>query len=63
MQQMRNVRPSFNTRLGWMVGLPYTAFFYMLLGGKEPWTFRNKTEDWFQTDSAWKVGIFRIVNI
>uniref|UniRef100_A0A8R1Y352 Electron transfer flavoprotein-ubiquinone oxidoreductase n=1 Tax=Onchocerca volvulus TaxID=6282 RepID=A0A8R1Y352_ONCVO len=54
MQQMRNVRPSFNTRLGWMVGLPYTAFFYMLLGGKEPWTFRNKTEDWFQTDSAWK---------
>nr|CDP92458.1 Bm13945, isoform a [Brugia malayi] len=54
MQRMRNVRPSFSSRFGWIVGLPYTAFFYMLLRGNEPWTFKNKIEDWFQTDSAWK---------
>ncbi|KAK6100843.1 Electron transfer flavoprotein-ubiquinone oxidoreductase family protein [Brugia pahangi] len=54
MRRMRNVRPSFRSRFGWIVGLPYTAFFYMLLRGNEPWTFKNKTEDWFQTDSAWK---------
>lgn len=59
MQRMRNVRPSFSSRFGWIVGLPYTAFFYMLLRGNEPWTFKNKIEDWFQTDSAWKVSILQ----
>ncbi|VDK71423.1 unnamed protein product [Gongylonema pulchrum] len=34
--------------------MPYTAFFYMLLGGREPWTFRNTVDDWLQTDSAWR---------
>lgn len=61
MKQMRNVRLSFNNRFGWMIGLPYTAFFYMLLRGSEPWTFKNKTEDWLKTDSSWKVSVFRAV--
>lgn len=61
MRKMRNIRPSFSNPFGWLLGLPYTAFFYMLLRGKEPWTFKNKIEDWFHTDSAWKVGIFRTI--
>lgn len=38
---VRNVRPSFHTRLGLYGGLAYTGLFYILLRGKEPWTFRS----------------------
>lgn len=58
MEKMRNIRPSFNGRLGWVLGMPYTGLFYILLGGREPWTFNNKIEDWFRTDPAWKVSFF-----
>lgn len=54
LEKMRNVRPSFNGRLGWVVGMPYTGLFYILFGGREPWTFNNKIEDWFLTEPAWK---------
>lgn len=51
---MRNIRPAFNTRFGWLTGLPYAAIFYMLLGGREPWTLKYSVEDWFQTNPAWQ---------
>ena len=34
----RNVRPSFNTKLGIWGGLAYTGLFYIMARGKEPWT-------------------------
>jgi len=37
----RNVRPSFNTALGFYGGMAYTAMFYILLGGREPWTLKH----------------------
>lgn len=41
----RNVRPSFNTPLGFFGGMSYTGLFYVGLRGLEPWTFKhNKTD-------------------
>ena len=34
----RNVRPSFNTKLGLWGGVAYTGLFYIMGRGKEPWT-------------------------
>ncbi|WAQ99199.1 ETFD-like protein [Mya arenaria] len=42
---VRNVRPSFNTPLGLYGGVTYTAFFYILCRGKEPWTLKHKGAD------------------
>lgn len=41
MTSVRNVRPSFNTPLGLFGGIAYTALFYILARGKEPWTFSH----------------------
>ena len=38
---VRNVRPSFNTKLGLYGGVMYTGLFYVLLRGKEPWTLSH----------------------
>jgi len=38
----RNVRLSFDTAAGVYGGLLYTALFYILGRGKEPWTLRGK---------------------
>lgn len=39
MWSTRNIRPSFNTRLGWYGGILYTGGVWYLTRGKEPWTF------------------------
>lgn len=41
----RNFRPSFNTKLGYLGGLPYTGIFCVLFRGKEPWTFSHGGAD------------------
>ena len=38
---VRNIRPSFHTRLGLYGGLAYTGLFYVLGRGKEPWTLKH----------------------
>lgn len=38
---VRNVRPSFNTKLGLYGGVMYTGLFYVLGRGKEPWTLSH----------------------
>ncbi|VDL73295.1 unnamed protein product [Nippostrongylus brasiliensis] len=41
----RNIRPSFNTSLGWLGGLPYSGLFYVIGRGKEPWTLHHGKKD------------------
>lgn len=41
----RNVRPSFNTKLGLYGGVMYTGIFYIMGRGKEPWTISHKGAD------------------
>lgn len=41
LKSTRNVRPSFNTRLGWLGGLLYTGTFYVAGRGIEPWTLSH----------------------
>eukprot|EP01134_Creolimax_fragrantissima_P002855 CFRG2855T1 len=43
LKAVRNVRPSFNTRLGLYGGLAYTGIVHYLFRGKEPWTFKHHT--------------------
>lgn len=50
----RNVRPAFNTRLGWLGGLTYTGVFYLILRGKEPWTLKSAMPDNEKTELAKK---------
>lgn len=40
-EAVRNVRPSFHSSLGLYGGIMYTAMFYILGRGKEPWTFKH----------------------
>uniref|UniRef100_A0A1X7UG11 Electron transfer flavoprotein-ubiquinone oxidoreductase n=1 Tax=Amphimedon queenslandica TaxID=400682 RepID=A0A1X7UG11_AMPQE len=44
LKQVRNFRPSFNTRLGLYGGIAYTSLF-VLLRGKEPYTLRPRNPD------------------
>jgi len=44
LHSVRNVRPSFHTWLGLYGGLAYTGLFYILMRGKEPWTFKPKSQ-------------------
>jgi len=41
----RNVRPSFCTKAGLWGGMLYTGLFYVILGGKEPWTLKHHGTD------------------
>lgn len=45
LRSARNVRPSFNTRLGVYGGVMYTGLFYVFGRGKEPWTFAPDHKD------------------
>nr|CRZ22653.1 Bm8704 [Brugia malayi] len=47
-QRMRNVRPSFRSRFGWIVGLPYTAFFY--ISGSWPFYLQSKSINYPKPD-------------
>lgn len=41
----RNIRPSFNTSLGWLGGMAYTGLFYVFGRGLEPWTLQHGKTD------------------
>lgn len=45
LKSTRNIRPSFNTALGWMGGMAYSGLFYVLGRGKEPWTLHHGKPD------------------
>ncbi|EYB83514.1 hypothetical protein Y032_0334g2847 [Ancylostoma ceylanicum] len=45
MKATRNIRPSFNTSLGWIGGMLYSGLFYVLGRGKEPWTLHHGKPD------------------
>ena len=41
LHKTRNIRPSFNTRLGIYGGMLYTGTLWWMMQGHEPWTFRH----------------------
>ncbi|KAI0694134.1 hypothetical protein BC835DRAFT_1545230 [Cytidiella melzeri] len=43
LHEVRNLRPSFNTRLGLWGGIAYSGLDSLFLKGRTPWTFRNTT--------------------
>lgn len=45
LKEARNVRPSFNTKLGLLGGVAYTGAFYIALRGLEPWTLKHGGPD------------------
>lgn len=45
LKSTRNIRPSFNTKLGWMGGLGYSGLFYVFGRGLEPWTLHHGKRD------------------
>ena len=47
LKAVRNVRPSFNTKLGIYGGLAYTGLFYVMARGKEPWTLSHSGMSFF----------------
>ncbi|XP_076117636.1 electron transfer flavoprotein-ubiquinone oxidoreductase, mitochondrial-like [Mytilus galloprovincialis] len=49
---VRNVRPSFNTKLGLYGGVMYTGLFYVLGRGKEPWTLSHGGADYTKLKPA-----------
>lgn len=40
LRSVRNIRPSFHTKLGLYGGIAYSGF-SIIIGGKEPWTFKH----------------------
>jgi len=49
LNEVRNIRPSFNTLLGIYGGIAYSGIDTLLLKGRTPWTFRNSSRT---TDAA-----------
>ncbi|CAD5209781.1 unnamed protein product [Bursaphelenchus okinawaensis] len=45
LKKSRNIRPSFNTKLGWWGGMAYTGLFYVIGRGIEPWTLHHGKPD------------------
>lgn len=45
LKKSRNVRPSFNTKYGWLGGTAYTGLFFVLGRGIEPWTLHHGKPD------------------
>uniref|UniRef100_A0AAF5DCE5 Electron transfer flavoprotein-ubiquinone oxidoreductase n=1 Tax=Strongyloides stercoralis TaxID=6248 RepID=A0AAF5DCE5_STRER len=45
LKKSRNVRPSFNNKLGYYAGMAYTGLFYVLGRGLEPWTLQHGKPD------------------
>lgn len=50
--QVRNVRPSFNTKLGMLGGLAHSGLTTILTNGAEPWTLHYKHSDAEATQDA-----------
>jgi len=45
LHQVRNIRPSFNTRFGFYGGLVYTGAVWYVLRGHEPWTLQHHSSE------------------
>ncbi|VDK51378.1 unnamed protein product [Anisakis simplex] len=54
MKKTRNIRPSFNTRLGWIGGMAYTGTFFVVGRGVEPWTLSHGKPDHEKLEPAEK---------
>lgn len=52
LNEVRNIRPSFNTRLGIWGGVAYSGVDSLLLKGRVPWTFHNRISDAEHTQPA-----------
>ena len=52
LKEVRNLRPSFHNPLGLYGGVAYSGLDSLILKGRVPWTFRNKTEDYAHTKKA-----------
>lgn len=63
LKEVRNLRPSFNTRLGIWGGIAYSGIDSLLLKGRTPWTFRNKSIDAEHTKRARCVPILFSSNL
>uniref|UniRef100_A0A915E093 Electron transfer flavoprotein-ubiquinone oxidoreductase n=1 Tax=Ditylenchus dipsaci TaxID=166011 RepID=A0A915E093_9BILA len=45
LKAVRNIRPSFNTRAGYIGGMSYAGLFYVICRGIEPWTLHHGKMD------------------
>ena len=52
LKEVRNSRPSFNTRFGRWGGIAYNIFETLILKGKAPWTLHNTVSDAKHTKPA-----------
>lgn len=52
LREVRNIRPSFNTRLGIWGGIAYSGVDSLLLKGRVPWTFKHPGTDAAHTKKA-----------
>lgn len=43
--EVRNIRPSFHTKMGMYGGIVYSGIDSLLLKGRVPWTFKHKVPD------------------
>ncbi|KAH9817484.1 hypothetical protein DFH28DRAFT_153234 [Melampsora americana] len=55
LKEVRNLRPSFHTRLGLYGGILYSGLDSFLLKGKVPWTFHHPKEDYQATKTISEV--------
>ncbi|CAH7683863.1 electron-transferring-flavo protein dehydrogenase [Phakopsora pachyrhizi] len=52
LKQIRNLRPSFNTRFGLYGGILYSGLDSLILRGRVPWTFKHHKQDFEATKSV-----------
>lgn len=52
LKEVRNLRPSFHTKLGNLGGIIYSGIDSILLKGRVPWTFHHPKEDYASTKPA-----------
>lgn len=52
LKEVRNLRPSFHTKLGNLGGIMYSGIDSLVLKGRVPWTFHHPKEDWAATKKA-----------
>lgn len=57
---VRNIRPSFHSRLGMYGGLLYTAVFYVMGRGKEPWTLSHGGQSIFCANNVSFTSSYRM---
>lgn len=52
LKEVRNLRPSFHSKLGNLGGMMYSGVDSLLLKGRVPWTFHHPSEDYASTRPA-----------